>query len=1764
VPPSATTARRLDRASNFPASPPVAADDSPSVEGAPGLWVSKDNHPNGGFYLFGLCLFRGDASRRLRRPAMPGRRRIARRRSEKLDKHSDDNVNRFQLFVSWVKKVMVIFCGWFKSTLTEALAIVNAQEVYKDYISGVPRFIDTPLSFFDDYQVINGVPVFALRASNRAEVEAPGERSAGGVVGTDPESHSPQVRASGNPQDSTFEVTYSSFSIDGKRLLTGHKSGAVCIWDTEHGKLLETLKSPRESEVWACHFVGQSSHTVASIDKSLWLVRWNLGNKQWKIVENPILQGGTEGADFQERRVAFSHDGSWLALTSKPKAPLSSRQRSLVHDDSTSPVQHRRSQRQLLRKDNELKTALLCVYNVASCENGVALKEEARLKVAWTSGTSHTLKGICFSDKGHGLLIGLYSSAGGQPGTVIMWPDWRNPGKSISLYGSLGSWSQDGRLVVAWDPFIQKVGRGRGQERGTCFVWDVVELGEGMCAPLPSRRENLDEENANEDKLGESAVRCKECIYGKQELSPQYEARKAKFESSQSVLWAGFVKSSTEKHHLAICTIHQDVQIQIWLVEDKTVVHTLHTGIQRTRVPIDWVNDFAAGNGVGTMALSPCKCWIGFYIEGINEGFICHAMRGVKFLNISLPPEHRNQRYKLNFGGPECKLAMTGSSGALLWDTAAICGTGKGTGRQMHHYTLPEETATGKLVKLSSSIDWREAWNQVAITHLKFSLNGDKLGIIKQGSSNMHVLDFQCQSQLHLKQDAVRSVAFQSFSFSQDGQRLAAAMEDGSVSLWDFSKQQPRRLESDASHVSDSVVDSCRLGQLPFDPVSVAHPSVLDMVFSTAQKLGDTVVLCDDTGALVWLKAEEPRQLETRSASKRFLKRDQFSGCQFKADGSTVALLTESNVAIVVDLVQCKGIRRVEFKCPLHKALVFPQNVANDAELAVAGWARDGRPVVCEPNIALDMSEIDAVSKQMVISDNSTWVLKDCAQGKPDEARDNGKMLHAAAGDKARFAVMPLRTAVTAKQLESGKVLNPEALALSVDGRRVACAGANEVVVWTPYATKDCAPDYYSLSVEGQTDDIDAFEAVLKQHGPALLNGLDADGWPLLLNAIRHDNAALVRALLNYRKAEKTRALFTRQGSGGEEAKDDTRGHSVSRGVNVWRVGAWFKSKQGARPTAREATEMAGVVSSDDLGSGRTSALELAVERRLPEIAGMLIRAMHEDLLSRTLLATISLKTLLHLGRQYPSLFIDAIQGQGVPVTIGELSVPERVFKDYGFVVATSPKFLDQDFQAFWKERQAKDKRPEVERAALARVFPYAGCCQLGMRGLLRPLLVYQNIPLEAFSTQLVRSIIAYKWRKYAHAMVVLHAIFYFVYVGLFTAFVAVLGHDTQHQSMVKDSGDPDVIYDNNGAQQAVLLSLSALLGFWNLVVEVKQILHDVRDGHEYGFNGMAYWLRSKWNLLELLSSLMTAIVLPVTHFMADTTERDERESMMVAITAIVLWWKMLYFATPFRATGPSVVLIFEVVRDVLFFVFLLAAIMLGFSLAFFVTYRHDLDDASKLMEGDEDIMVTGVPVLCNDSAETMDKCRDNDINRAFGGYQRSLFTTFGMMLGDFDKEVFFTESNGPFPRLLFVVYMGIMMIMMLNLLIALMGFSFERIKETDEMTFLKARAAIIDDMESMASSCTKAKIEGKIKDYLHTIVPRDAPDGKKQSPKTRFEGTIDRYGQELREGIIRETGKRHQHLEAKLDALMDKIKEQREPAPDGMGMELPRATRSA
>lgn len=130
-------------------------------------------------------------------------------------------------------------------------------------------------------------------------------------------------------------------------------------------------------------------------------------------------------------------------------------------------------------------------------------------------------------------------------------------------------------------------------------------------------------------------------------------------------------------------------------------------------------------------------------------------------------------------------------------------------------------------------------------------------------------------------------------------------------------------------------------------------------------------------------------------------------------------------------------------------------------------------------------------------------------------------------------------------------------------------------------------------------------------------------------------------------------------------------------------------------------------------------------------------------------------------------------------------------------------------------------------------------------------------------------------------------------------------------------------------------------------------------------------------------------------------------------------WIKLLYFMRIYKSTGFLIRIIISVIVDMRYFIFLLLTTVLAFGDAF-----QSLAKTNKNSENEDDVFVSG--------------------------FIMSFLYTYRMILGDFDTDDIGSTCTN-LVLLFFFLCTVFNMIIMLNLLIAIISESFNRINENSD-----------------------------------------------------------------------------------------------------------------
>lgn len=169
------------------------------------------------------------------------------------------------------------------------------------------------------------------------------------------------------------------------------------------------------------------------------------------------------------------------------------------------------------------------------------------------------------------------------------------------------------------------------------------------------------------------------------------------------------------------------------------------------------------------------------------------------------------------------------------------------------------------------------------------------------------------------------------------------------------------------------------------------------------------------------------------------------------------------------------------------------------------------------------------------------------------------------------------------------------------------------------------------------------------------------------------------------------------------------------------------------------------------------------------------------------------------------------------------------------------------------------------------------------------------------------------------------------------------------------------------------------------------------------------HYLTSYGNWLEWVPNLILLVTL-INHLTGNTFEYLGLFFRFHALASLLFWFKTAFYLSYFKATGYLILSIVEIIKDMVPFLIILTATVIGFAQAFWAL--------SSAKEHDE---VPTEPFL--------------------DSWQDALKFSYEMMLGDFDAGTFDLPTY-----VCFFLATMLQLVVMLNVLIAIVSDSFARV----------------------------------------------------------------------------------------------------------------------
>jgi hypothetical protein len=335
----------------------------------------------------------------------------------------------------------------------------------------------------------------------------------------------------------------------------------------------------------------------------------------------------------------------------------------------------------------------------------------------------------------------------------------------------------------------------------------------------------------------------------------------------------------------------------------------------------------------------------------------------------------------------------------------------------------------------------------------------------------------------------------------------------------------------------------------------------------------------------------------------------------------------------------------------------------------------------------------------------------------------------------------------------------------------------------------------------------------------------------------------------------------------------------------------------------------------------------------------------------------------------------------------------------------------------------------------------------------------------ELLNNSLVTILLNKKWNGFAENMFFRRFYWYLLYLVVLILWSCVRLNESQIFTSDSDSNSstPSCAYDvvdwyyvlSELLYWSVLVFISTFAGF-----KLKQEINEIRHhGYKDYFSGSGAKLVENYFSLSHTVFMFTCLFLRAIIWIFKSPCFDlnllelaeflaEWESFIFALAILIAWGYSFFFFLGFRLSGPLIIMIWRMLfTDVVRFLMIYVVSLGTFSHIFFILFRES----------------------------------------GFKKFLARIASTFSIMGGDIDFGVYFDSPSPIFSTFLITFYFFVVSIILINILIAMMGATFNSIFEESDSHWKVQWAKIIfsienemSDKERMGASCYWTTIENK------------------------------------------------------------------------------------
>jgi WD40 repeat protein len=247
------------------------------------------------------------------------------------------------------------------------------------------------------------------------------------------------------------------------------------------------------------------------------------------------------------------------------------------------------------------------------------------------------------------------------------------------------------------------------------------------------------------------------------------------------------------------------------------------------------------------------------------------------------------------------------------------------------------------------------------------------------------------------------------------------------------------------------------------------------------------------------------------------------------------------------------------------------------------------------------------------------------------------------------------------------------------------------------------------------------------------------------------------------------------------------------------------------------------------------------------------------------------------------------------------------------------------------------------------------------------------------------------------------------------------------------------------------------------------------------------------WNAIDVLSLqliIFTYIVRLVEYY--GSADSFGASSVTIAFGLPVLYINLLKYLQGFQSSGELVSMVVAIIRGIMVFSLMLFTILMGFSLGFFALFQA----GTRTVDG-----------VCGEDGVFL----QTDV-------ASSLLNGFTLLLGDFDMEEYTASYSYVASCILFVFFMFLVNVVMLNLLIAIMGDIFDSVQQNAKAQHIFSKASLILEHESIMRKSQKQSQELFPK-FLQIMKPV-ADEGSIDDEENNWTGRLKSIKNYIRKGL--------------------------------------------